>query len=456
MRFADEGDAITYIFESMRRLDPRPAGADEVTRTTAPTRELLAAAGLLAAPREYAVITGSKGKGSTTAITAKILEHLGHTVGMITSPHLVSYRERIRVNGRAIPETDLVRITRDLAPAIDAITARLHDRQYFSPQGLFLAIALRWFDEQGVKAAVLEVGRGGRYDDIALVPNRVSLFTPILMEHVNQLGPTLDRIAWHKAGIIKPNSYAYSVPQAPSVLDVLETEASTHGAQFAWIAPGDQGEYQGSVMIDGQPGMRFTLGRYGDLDLALAGRYQQENAALAIQGAGNVHGRLIGIPHGSPAYVDRVRAALRAVRWPGRVQKLADAPAIYIDGATSVIAARSFMHSIENEITRPLVAIIATPIDRDYRGVYEYFGDRCDAVILTENNISPNVRFPDASLAIATARQFNEEVAYASGLPGALDLARAKAGRGGTIVMPVTLPVVGEAMQLWGFEFEQI
>ncbi len=97
--------------------------------------------------REYAVVTGSKGKGSTTVITAKLLQHLGHTVGMITSPHLASWRERIRVNGRAIPEADLLRILDDLAPEIDAIEATLSDEQYFSPQGIFLAIALRWFDE---------------------------------------------------------------------------------------------------------------------------------------------------------------------------------------------------------------------------------------------------------------------------------------------------------------------
>src|SRR5262249_25445674 len=161
--------------------------------------------------------------GSTTVITAKLLQHLGHTVGMITSPHLASWRERIRINGRAIPEADLIRILDDLAPEIDAIEATLSENQYFSPQGIFLAIALRWWAENNVSAAVLKAGGGGRFAASAVVPTRLSLFTPIMLEHTAQLGPTLERIAWHKSGIIKPHSYAYSVPQATEVLEVLQT-----------------------------------------------------------------------------------------------------------------------------------------------------------------------------------------------------------------------------------------
>src|SRR5215510_2094217 len=153
MRFQNEAEAVTYIFRSMRKLRGQPRGYDEVTRDVGPTRRLLMAHNLLDAQREYAVVTGSKGKGSTTVITSKLLQHLGHKVGMITSPHLVSWRERIRVNGQAIPEPDLLRILSELAPHIDEIEAHLNERQYFSPQGIFLAIALRWFNEQGVQAA---------------------------------------------------------------------------------------------------------------------------------------------------------------------------------------------------------------------------------------------------------------------------------------------------------------
>jgi len=456
MRFEDEAAAITYVFRSLaaaRAADPTiERQPDEITRDVTPTRELLREADLLAHPREYAVITGSKGKGSTTAITAKLLRHLGHTVGMISSPHMVSYRERIRVNGRAIPESELLRILSDLAPFIDRVEAALPAKRYFSPQGIFLAVGLRWFDEMGVDVAVLEVGRGGRFDDIAVVPNKLSLFTPIMIEHPYQLGATLERIAWHKAGIIKSYSYVYSVPQATEVLSVIQSESDALDAEFAWIAPTDMGEYLGRT----DRGLMMRLGRYGDVELSLTGKYQVENATLAVQGAGNLHGRLAGIAHGSPEYVDSIRAGLGDVTWAGRLQKLAADPAIYIDGATTMIAAQSFIESLEGALTQPLVSIIATPEDRDYDGVYRTMSRVSDHVILTDNTINPKVRFPERAAALATAQKYHAHVEYADDLMHAIERARTLSGAAGTILIAAAQPVVGEALLLWGLTYEEI
>lgn len=448
----NEAEAITYLFRSLRRLGTADRAPDHLSRDTTPTRQLLQACELVSPNMEYAVVTGSKGKGSTTAIMARLLEHLGHTVGMVTSPHLVNYRERIRVNGRAIPEADLVRIVNKLQPDIDAIEAGFTDQQYFSPQGLFLAVALHWFHELGVNVAVLEIGRGGRFDDMAVVPNQLSLFTPILMEHVRQLGPTLDRIAWHKAGIIKPGSYAYSVPQASEVLDVLEAEARAQNAEFAWIAPMDMGEYLGET----EKGLKMRLGRYGEFELSLHGRYQVENATLAVQGAGNLHARLGGVSHGAREYVDAIRAGLADVRWPGRMHQLEQHPAIYLDGATTTVAVQAMLDTLQGRLNEPVVSIIATPVDRDFAGVYAMLAPVSKAIILTENHISPNVKFPDPEVALRTARTVHENVEFAPDLKTALDLAKVASGRDGTILAAVSLPVVGEAMQLYGFDFEQI
>ena len=456
MRFDNEADAMTYVFKTLR--DVREADPaiermpDEITRDVSPTIALLRDAELLTVQREYAVITGSKGKGSTTAIMAKIMQHLGHTVGMIISPHMVSYRERIRVNGRAIPEADLLRILSDLSPYIDTITAELHDKRYFSPQGIFLAVALRWFDEQGVNAAVLEVGRGGRFDDIAVVPNKLSLFTPIMLEHTHQLGNTLERIAWHKAGIIKPYGFAFSVPQATEVLEVIQTEADAQNAEFAWIAPMDMGEYIGRT----ERGLLMRLGRYGDLEVSLTGKYQVENATLAVQGAGSMHGRLAGISHGSPEYVEAIKDALADVKWAGRLQKLADRPAMYIDGATTVVAAQSFIESLEGGLMHPLVSIIATPDDRDYVGVYRTMSKVSDHLILTHNHINPKIHFPERETALAAARQVHDHVEYAEHLQAAVDRAKEITGENGMILIAAAQPVVGEALMIWGYEFEQI
>ena len=125
MPFTNETDAITYVFQSLANSNWRTRGLDEDTRDTMPTARLLQQLGLPGKRREYVVITGSKGKGSVAAITAKLLESLGHTAGLITSPHLTTYRQRFRVNGRMISEDDLVRLVNQLQPTIDAVLATL-------------------------------------------------------------------------------------------------------------------------------------------------------------------------------------------------------------------------------------------------------------------------------------------------------------------------------------------
>jgi dihydrofolate synthase / folylpolyglutamate synthase len=450
--FSSESDAVTYIFRSMRKLRGQERGPDDLVRDAGPTRRLLQELNLPANPREYAVVTGSKGKGSTTIITAKLLQHLGHTVGTITSPHLVTWRERIRVNGRAIPEPDFLRILSEFVPQIDQIEETLSDTQYFSPQGIFLAVALRWFDEQDVQAAVLEVGRGGRFDDIAVVPNKLSLFTPITLEHVHQLGPTLERIAWHKAGIIKAYSTAYSLPQAPEVMDVLSAEAEALNAQFDWIASQDMGQYIGTS----ENGIHMELGRYGEVTLSLLGRYQIMNASLAVIGAGNMHARLPGIPHASPEYVERIRAGLADVTWPGRCQKLQDSPPVWLDGAIHTESANSLVESLRDYLKAPVISILAVPSDKDYDGVYAALGPISQSVILTETARNPSLHFLDPESAINAARTYNSDVSYSPNLAEAVEKAKARAGKDGTIIIAGTQSILADAMALWGYSYELI
>ena len=452
MRFKTEAEAIAFIFQSRRKLDAAPRGLDEHTRDISPTRRMLLDTGLLDTKREYAVVTGSKGKGSTAVITAKLLQSLGHTVGLVTSPHLVTWYERIRVNGQAIPQADFLRILSDLAPAIEKEVSRLEGQQYISPQGIFLLMALQYFNEQGVSAAVLEVGRGGRFDDISLVPNKVSIFTPIFMEHAQYLGNSLERIAWHKAGIIKQGSYVYSVAQSPEVLQMIQREADAKDAEFFWFSQLDMGEYLG----DTADGIRFKLGRYGELEMPVLGRYQIANATLAIQAAGNMHARLQGISHSSPEYVERIREGLANVVWHGRLHKLQDNPAVYVDGAINVQSAQNFLQSVGNRATKPLVIVAGVPQDRNVEGVYEVLAQQADALILTETNIHPNIHFPPAEEALALARQYHDDVQHAPTLPEALKLAYEKAGTGGTVLLSVAQPLVGEAMLIWEVDTSQI
>jgi dihydrofolate synthase/folylpolyglutamate synthase len=451
--FTQESDAITYVFESLAQSNWRGRGLDEHTRDITPTKKLLAALGLPAKKREYAVVTGSKGKGSVSLITAKILEALGHRVGLVTSPHLTTYRQRFRINGLMMSEAELLRLIHDMRPEIESVKASLREGTYLSPQGIFLAAALKWFDEQNVTIAVIEVGRGGRFDDNAIVPNMLSLFAPILLEHRRYLGDSIERIAWHKAGIIKPHSFAYSLPQTPEALTVLQAEADAKDAKFEWLAPAHQGHW----LEDLPDGQRVDFGRYGIVEFPMLGRYEIANASLAIWGAGNIHARLDSpIKHGMTGYVERVRNALSTVFWPGRCERLSQQPDVYVDGAINPQSADSFIESVKGRLTSPVITVLAVPTDRDMDAVYQRFAKMSDSLILTTTARNVTIHFPTEAEALQKASAYHHNVSWVDSVAQAIEEATRRAGQDGTVLLALAQPAIGDAMAYYGRVYEQI
>ena len=441
--------AVRYIFRTRRRLDAAPRGLDEDTRDISLTRRLLTYAELPAAAREYAVVTGSRGKGSVTSMMAKLLQALGYTVGMMTSPHLVHWNERIRINGRMIPSGDFLRHLSALRPVIDAIGAELGDRQYLSPQGIFLAIALRWFDENQVDAAALEVGRGGRFDDVSAAPNWLAVFTPIMLEHTALLGDALERIAWHKAGIIPRGGAAVSLPQAPSVMDVLQREADQQAASLVCLDESSMARWA----ADRRGGQLIQLEPYGELFLPLLGRYQIENASLAIRAVEMLQARLSpAAALQSEAHIHAIHAGLSRLKWPGRAQKLQDNPAVYVDGAITVRSAESFVASVKPHLVRPVTAIVGIPRDRDYAGVYAVMAKVSQALVITQTDINPNTRFPSPAAVGEAARGLDIDLHHAADLTQALRIASGITGADGAILLAVSLMLAGECMLIWNLD----
>jgi len=287
------------------------------------------------------------------------------------------------------------------------------------------------------------------------VPNALALFTPIILEHVRYLGPSVERIAWHKAGIIKPHSYAYSLPQSPQVMQVLSQEAEKQNATFEWLAPMDMGRFVAST----ENGMRVDFGRYGIVDMPMLGRYEIENASLAIWAAGNIHARLPLNPplsHRGPEYLVHIREGLESILWPGRCQQLQDKPQVFIDGAINTTSAQSFIESVRHRLTQPVVTILAVPRDRDYPAVYPMFAPISQSLILTETDRNITIKFPEPEAALAEARKHHADVTYQPNVAAALDAAKAKTGEGGTVLMAVAQPVIGDTMALYGLVYEQI
>ena len=446
-RFPDEEAALRYLFASLRRLRGRKRGEDHRDRDPRLGRQLLTAHGLLEQAPVSAVITGSKGKGSVAILAARALHALGARVGTLTSPHLVSWFERVRVDGRAIPEADFCRILGELAPTIDAICARLPAAKHLSPQAIFLAIALRYFAESGVDIALLEVGRGGRFDDVALTPKRVAAFTPIFREHLGYLGGNLARIAWHKSGILSAGARAISTRQRPVARAELERQADCVQAPLRFLEGAQRGVYLG----EGEQGARFTLPPYGALEIGLAGCHQAENAALALAVAAELWAEWRGQkarPFGDTEMA-RIRPALCDLRWPGRLQRLQSEPAIYLDGAIHGHSARALVKSLRGQLNAPVVSIVCVPRDKGYRGVYRALAPISDRLIITETARNRILNFPRPAAALRIARYTGAAASYQEDLNGALAEALPIAAKNGSILIIGTQSILADAAMRW-------
>ena len=229
----------TYL-DALRAL-AQPIRAAAMPRSLAPMRRLLAELGDPQTRFQSVVVTGSVSKGTTCHQIAQLLypplrrmeRGRGGAVGLFTSPHLHSFRERLVVSGERISQAEFV----EAANAVLEAAARLNFA--YSTFELATALVLWWFARRGVNIAVLEVGIGGRWDAVNAVENGLAVFTPIEREHVAMLGGSLQTIAWNKAGIIQANGHALSVPQDSAVEAILRDEAALKQATFSVVA-GDQ------------------------------------------------------------------------------------------------------------------------------------------------------------------------------------------------------------------------
>lgn len=277
-------------------------------------------------------VAGTNGKGSVCALLDSISRHAGHRTGLYTSPHLVDFRERIRVDGEMISKAAAA----DGLSRIRAISSHWdHVPTFFE---ICTALALSHFAASGCEWVVLETGMGGRLDATNAVEPAVSILTPIGLDHMEWLGDTLAKIAAEKAGIIKPGVPAVSSPQPVEVADVFRGRASQLGTTVRFVE---------------EP----WPGRVG-----LAGTHQKWNAALAVVALDAA--KLEATP-------DVIREALADVKWAGRFQRLT--PTFVVDGAHNPHAVERLVETWQEEFgdTRPLVLFGALR-DKDAAGMLRH------------------------------------------------------------------------------------
>ncbi|MBM4282775.1 MAG: bifunctional folylpolyglutamate synthase/dihydrofolate synthase [Deltaproteobacteria bacterium] len=357
-------------------------------------------------------VAGTKGKGSTTAIAASILRAAGLRVGTTTSPHLLSARERLTIDGEPVDEDTFVALEERVHRAAAGLDLALEVPSFFEQTtamafGLFAGLV----GGRPVDVAVVEVGLGGRLDATNVVQPRAAAITRLGLDHVDFLGDTLAAIAFEKAGIIKAGVPLVTVPQVPEAAAVVAARAAALGAPLSVVA--DDG---------------------ATLPVALVGAHQQENARLAVA----------LVRAGSFAVADDVVArGLFAVRWPARYETVSQDPVVIVDGAHNVDSARA----------------LATTLREDGRV------RRCHFVVGLSRGHDPATfcapLLPGAASVVATsARQARawpaEDVARAAGRHAPVDVVpdvvaavavavlRARAD-GGAVVVTGSLFVAGEA-----------
>lgn len=361
-----------YIdYSRTRQAPPYSAEAYNLERMTA----LCARLGNPQDRLQVVHIAGSKGKGSTAAMTAAILQAAGFRTGLYTSPHLHSFRERIRLDGQLIPQERLVELWQQIRPHAEA----LNQTTAFE---IITALAYLYFQQEQVDWAVIEVGLGGRLDATNVVRPRACAITPLSFEHTELLGNTLSLIAAEKAGIIKPGAPVVCGPQQPEAMDVIVRRAVEVGAPLATV-DAVSGDWHWTVRIATAEGLLLDISGpdadFRHLQVGLAGLHQAANATVAVALVQELRRQAEIVTE------DAIRSGLMAAYWPGRLERLSRQPLIVVDSAHNRHSAEQIEAALSLFPHDRLTLIFGASADKDIKGMLEVLGPHADAIIITRS-----------------------------------------------------------------------
>lgn len=334
-------------------------------------------------------ITGTKGKGSVAAMIASVLTTSGYRTGLYTSPHLLNLRERIKVGGNSISETEFAASMTEIMPAIESMkqSGRYRELTYFE---VLTALTFVYFRIKQVDFQVLEVGLGGRLDATNVVPQPlVCIITSVSRDHIQILGDTLEQIAREKAGIVKPGCWVVVSPQHEQVASVINEICAQKEAKLvrvskdvSWHKIGGDLQHQ-SLVIQGRNG------RY-EVDIPLLGDFQLENAATAVAALEILSS--LGF-HISATDITR---GLAKVQWPGRFHILRYHPIVVIDGAHNKESARRLVSNLKDYFpSQRVILVFGTSRDKDIPGMVEELASLHAEVIVTKAQHPRAANIPD-------------------------------------------------------------
>lgn len=320
-------------------------------------RELTAMLGNPQDKLKFIHVGGSNGKGSVCAFLSSILVNAGYRVGLFISPYIEVFNERMQINNVNISDEELAEITTYIRPFADSMEDSPTEFE------LNTAIAFEYFSRHECDIVVLEVGMGGELDSTNIIlPPELAVITTISLEHTQYLGNTLEEIATTKSGIIKSGCNVVLYKQASEVTETIRRRCALVGAEL-YISEPEAVETE-SVSIDRQV---LHHRDFGDISIALLGRYQSENAAVVLKAVEVLKNSGYNITDGA------VRKGFADTRWPGRFEVISREPVFIVDGAHNPQGARATSDSMDSVfMDEKLIMIIGVLADKDYREMLGY------------------------------------------------------------------------------------
>ncbi|HEY5505537.1 MAG TPA: folylpolyglutamate synthase/dihydrofolate synthase family protein [Sedimentisphaerales bacterium] len=334
-------------------------------------------------------IAGTKGKGSTATMLAKMIEANGYKVGLYTSPHVVDLHERIIVNSEMISRTAMLGLLNRIYKAVETVS-KTSAPTFFE---IMTAIAFMHFADSKADVAVIETGMGGRLDSTNVIKPKVVGITNLSFDHQKQLGNTIGEIAKEKAGIFKPGVPIVTVQQDPDAMRVLKAQAAAVKAPFSVTGVDIDFSHRFETSSEHGPHNRVCLttptSKFEHLRVPLLGIHQAINCGLALAMLDKLKGCGFDIDN------DKSIAGLAKVKLPGRMEMICEDPRILIDGAHNAASIRALMHAIGQSIPYDsMIVIFGCNEDKDAKGMLQELQFGADKVVFTRSN-SAKAKSPD-------------------------------------------------------------
>jgi dihydrofolate synthase/folylpolyglutamate synthase len=362
----------------------------------------------------------------------------GYRVGLYTSPHLFSFRERIRINGEPIGEEDVARLIEKIAPHAEEMKKKNNRPTYFE---ISTMMAFLYFKEKEVEFMILEVGMGGRLDSTNIAESLISVITPISYDHTQYLGSTLREIAYEKCGIIKNDSVVISSPQQKEAMDVIEQVSREKNSKLYVVGKDIFLEFLHSDLESQNFRLLTRHEEFPYLKINLLGDFQLENAATAVEAVEELRSKGIFVSG------DAVRNGLAKARWPGRLQIVHKRPFIIVDGAQDVNSVLRLKKAVKDIFRyKRLILIFGAMQDKDIKGMCKELSDTANWVLPTK---SKSERACPPKIIEEEILKHNREIELITtgSLAEAVNKAKEKAKAEDLILITGSLYIVAEAMK---------